>query len=151
MLVYRVCKAKWARSLDGKGAAVVGGRWNLKGDAMVYTSATPELALLEFIVNLSPMEIPPTVQVTSILLSDLTIRELKIRDLPQHWDQYPFPTVLAEIGSAWLRSGKSLALAVPSAVVPVSVNYLLNPAHRAMKKARVADVSPIRFDPRIRG
>jgi RES domain-containing protein len=29
----------------------------------------------------------------------------------------------------WLKSGTSAVLAVPSAIVPQELNYLLNPAH----------------------
>jgi RES domain-containing protein len=39
---------------------------------------------------------------------------------------------------------------VPSAVVPLEVNYLLNPAHRDFRRIRVATPQPFAFDPRLR-
>src|SRR5713101_8129256 len=41
-----------AHDLSGKGAEKTGGRWNRKGTAMVYASASRALACLETIVHL---------------------------------------------------------------------------------------------------
>jgi RES domain-containing protein len=41
-------------------------------------------------------------------------------------------------------------LAVPSAVIPQEMNYLLNPRHVNFKRIRVRNPEPFRFDPRLR-
>lgn len=51
MIVYRLCKAAHI-ALDGKGARLWGGRWNSADWPMVYTAATPSLAVLEILVHL---------------------------------------------------------------------------------------------------
>lgn len=57
MLVYRLYKSTYIRDpLSAEGARRAGGRWNPKGIPILYTSATPELALLEIIAHLNPMQ-----------------------------------------------------------------------------------------------
>jgi RES domain-containing protein len=41
-------------------------------------------------------------------------------------------------------------LAVPSAVIPHELNYLLNPRHPHFKRIRVGRPEPFSFDPRLR-
>ena len=42
MIVFRLSKAQFANDLSGKGAELVGGRWNSRGNAMLYTSQSIE-------------------------------------------------------------------------------------------------------------
>ena len=49
--------------------------------------------------------------------------------LPEDWMEEPAPASTAEIGDSWLESQSSLALVVPSVVVPRETNYLINPSH----------------------
>lgn len=64
MLVYRLYKSiSIADPLSAKGARRAGGRWTPKGfgsgrPPILYTSATPELALLEVVAHLNPSFIP---------------------------------------------------------------------------------------------
>jgi RES domain-containing protein len=59
MLVYRLYKSSYiADPLSAEGARRAGGRWNPKGYPILYTSATPELALLEVVAHLNPTFIP---------------------------------------------------------------------------------------------
>src|SRR5207244_10751624 len=48
--VARICRAKYP-DLDGKGAAIAGGRWNSIGTPIVYTSSCGALAVLEYRVH----------------------------------------------------------------------------------------------------
>lgn len=54
------------------------------------------------------------------------------------------------IGDQWIDQARSLALAVPSSVLPESTSVLLNPAHPEAGSLAVADQQPFRFDPRLR-
>ena len=58
MIVWRLCRKKHA-AFDGDGARAAGGRWNRHGTAVVYTSATLSLAVLEYFVNLPAAAAPP--------------------------------------------------------------------------------------------
>jgi RES domain-containing protein len=55
-----------------------------------------------------------------------------------------------EYGSRWAKEGRSLLLRVPSIVVPVEKNYLLNPLHSSSDKIRVLREDIIRLDQRIK-
>jgi RES domain-containing protein len=58
----------------------------------------------------------------------------EVGTLPPDWDDFPAPTSTAAIGDQWVASGRSLVLKVPSAVLSLEDNYLLNPAHPDMSK-----------------
>jgi RES domain-containing protein len=68
---------------------------------------------------------------------------------PKNWRSYPAPPELQLIGDEWVKSGRSLALEVPSAVIKTDSNYLLNPQHRDFQAVRVMDLQPFEFDLRL--
>lgn len=53
------------------------------------------------------------------------------------------------IGTQWLRSNQSIALGVPSVVIPLERNLILNPNHPRFSEVKAIDVIPFFFDPRI--
>jgi RES domain-containing protein len=53
------------------------------------------------------------------------------------------------IGTAWLMGTTSVGLRVPSTVVPVESNVLLNPRHPEMNRVRILRNEPFRFDSRL--
>ena len=55
------------------------------------------------------------------------------------------------IGDQWLDRGATALLRVPSAIVPYTWNWLLNPAHPDSAQARVAEIVRSAFDPRLFG
>jgi RES domain-containing protein len=59
--------------------------------------------------------------------------------------------VTQQIGDEWLASGRALALAVPSAIVPEESNYLLSPAHPAFGHLKFGRSVPFMLDPRLAG
>ncbi|GAB3221549.1 RES family NAD+ phosphorylase [Spirosoma arcticum] len=83
-LVYRIQKRQFVDSvLTGEGARLNGGRWNPPGTPLIYTSTTPELALLETLVHLdgTPIrDLPPFVRI-SLELPDV-IEEIPLSALP---------------------------------------------------------------------
>ena len=48
---YRISRAIYANDMSGAGAKNVGGRWNFKGLALIYTSATASLCTLECLAH----------------------------------------------------------------------------------------------------
>ncbi len=53
MLLWRITRKPFlTQALEGLGAKKYGGRWNSKGFAVVYTSESLELAVLEALVHL---------------------------------------------------------------------------------------------------
>jgi RES domain-containing protein len=53
------------------------------------------------------------------------------------------------LGTAWLSGKKSVALVVPSVVIPLERNVLLNPAHPHFDRVATIDCKPFFFDPRL--
>ena len=69
--------------------------------------------------------------------------------LPAGWDARPYTAVSQAVGDAWLDEERSLALRVPSVVVPSEWNVLLNPAHPAFSEVAVGPPTVAPFDPRL--
>ncbi|MEO6392335.1 MAG: RES family NAD+ phosphorylase, partial [Pyrinomonadaceae bacterium] len=54
------------------------------------------------------------------------------------------------IGDRWIDKESSLALIVPSAILPESKNILLNPRHPRATAIKNVSQDPFTFDPRLR-
>lgn len=156
LTVFRLIKARRAaHAFDGEGARRYGGRFNPRGVAMVYTSSHLSLAALELFVHLDPGDAPDDLlAIAAHLPPGLEIARPGdgrhgVRDLPAGWRAFPPPDRLKELGTAWLREGKTVALAVPSAVVPREENVLLNPAHPDFARIEIEAPEAFSFDPRM--
>jgi RES domain-containing protein len=53
------------------------------------------------------------------------------------------------IGDIWLQSRETALARIPSAVLPLTWNWLLNPEHADASQARIASVIHERFDTRL--
>jgi RES domain-containing protein len=85
------------------------------------------------IEQFDPVHPPELVYVAATIPDEavLTTDELGLA-LPEAWNEIPAPAADAVLGDAWITSGRSAALIVPSIHVPISVaeyNVLLNPVH----------------------
>lgn len=149
MRVWRLCRRRHA-AFDGEGARIAGGRWNRRGTAAVYASATLSLAALEYFVNVEATAAPDDlVSITAHIPEDLPFLTVAIRDLPPDWRRYPAPESLAELGTAWAMRGREAVLSVPSAVVPPERNFLINPVHPAFRRIRIGPPQSFSLDPRL--
>jgi RES domain-containing protein len=70
---------------------------------------------------------------------------------PSSWRTYPYSPATQKFGSAWARAGRTVAIQVPSAVVPGEFNFLLNPEHEMFALLKIAPAEPFRFYSRIGG
>ena len=146
--VWRIVKAKHAAdSFDGEGARRAGGRWNSPGRAVIYTSATISLAVLEMLVHLGNSRILDAYLVIPASFDNAEVAD--VENLPGNWRYYPAPPSLQVIGDQWIESGRSLVLRVPSAVVNREFNYLINPAHEAFGTIEIEEPERFTFDSRL--
>lgn len=148
---YRLVKKKWSKqAFDGEGARRYGGRWNSKGKRCVYLASTPSLALLEIMVHLDDYSLLADYTLYQIALPESSLQKLDSDSLANDWDADPAPLSSAQIGDEWLASLTSCALYVPSTIVPMESNILLNPAHPQYAEAltTITEVS-FRADPRL--
>ena len=115
---------------------------------MVYTSSTLSLAALETLAHFDEEEAPARlVAIPADIPQDLSITRIKASELASNWRTTPSPESLAEIGTRWAAARDSLLLAVPSAIIPEDLNYLLNPLHPQFKRIRIGRPKPFSFDP----
>jgi len=150
MLVYRIAKKDVVRDLSGAGAKLFGGRWNHRGTAVVYTSETRALATVEFLVHVSLSNAPRGLMIATIEIPDNIVPEDVPRaSLPRGWRDYPPPRQMADLGTRWAKSNKTLLLRVPSAVVGQEYNILINPLHSEMARVVLRGVETFEFDKRL--
>ena len=149
--VYRICKTKYAATaFDGEGAFRFGGRWNTRGTRMIYTAGSLALAALEMLVHLDDDELLFAYSFVAATIPPALILPVKdFRSLPKNWNTFPPPIALQRIGDDWIRSLASAVLEVPTAIVPLEQNYLLNPAHPDFAQIKLGKPSRFRFDQRL--
>ena len=149
MRVFRISQAKYTNDLSGKGAELYGGRWNPVGYPVLYTAGSLSLAMLEIMVNSARDRlIPPGYQVLTLDIPDDSIDQLepsKFFALRKGKNYAAFQ----QTGKAWLDICTTLALQVPSVVVPSESNHLLNPSHARYPEIRIVDIQPLFLDSRL--
>jgi len=143
---WRLSHARWAdTALSGEGASRYPGRWNRSGERMVYLSSSLALAVLEMRVQL---EVTATQQPYLALEFELPaelVADAPTR--PENWRQDRELT--REIGSRWLQARASLALRVPSVIIPAEPNYLLNPHHPELPRVQLLRQLDFTWDERL--
>lgn len=150
LTVYRTVKAKYlADPLATEGARLFGGRWNPKGYPLLYTTSSPALALVESLVHQPRVrygKLPALYLITLELPDDVT--RYSLETLPTCWNEESYART-EWILRDWLNQPATLAAAVPSVVVPMSVNYLIHPAHPAFGDVQVLKTEPFPIEPRL--
>jgi RES domain-containing protein len=151
MRVYRLVKARFAEvAFDGSGAKTYGGRWNSPGVAMLYTSDSVALAALELLVHLHGSEILNRYLLCSLEIPARATMNLDDEALPADWRTDPAPSSTAAVGDEWITRTLSLALSVPSTLVPRQRNLLVNPLHPEFPELlSTATREAFEFDPRL--
>lgn len=151
MFLYRVANAKYKDStLSGIGAEKVGGRWNEVGTRAVYCSENISLALLEYYVHSENIaSLPKKILVAKIEIpDDFKIEELD--DLPGKWDQYPYSSETTSIFTDLAKSRDFFALKVPSTIIGLENNYILNPLFKDFGQVSIVEFFDLPIDPRLK-
>lgn len=139
-----VRRERSADALSGEGARRYGGRWNPPGAAVVYAAESRALAVLETFVHL-------TLEARALHFMLLTLELPGRVKLHRHSGARPPRSIgtSQETGRVWLEKGDTLALVVPSLIVPQEKNYVLNVGHEHFPAVRVANAEPFSFDERL--
>jgi RES domain-containing protein len=137
------------RSLSGEGGLRYSARWHTAGRPIVYLAASPAGAMIEVLVHLEleEDEFPPAFTLLHVEApANMEIDEVRVgrRD---EWKSDL--SVSRALGDAWLKGGTAALARVPSAILPNTFNYLLNPLHRDAKRIRIAGSTKANFDPRL--
>lgn len=139
--------------LGGQGGRTGSARWHTMGRPVVYLTENPAGAMLERIVHMIDLDrneggnLPRFYQLLRVQVpDDLAIKPLNAI-APTDWkENLQFTRTL---GDAWLATRETPLARVPSAIVPHTWNYLLNPEHPDAKQVVVAEVIRERFDNRL--
>lgn len=146
--LVKTCRA--ADAWDGEGAYRFGGPWNSRGARIVYASESLSLALLEVLVHLNQPRAAPELVAFSANIPAACIENLPVG--PQCDDPLGAPLPVKNprrTGDVWIAEARSLALRVPSAVIPTEQNLLINPAHPDVERIRISPPEVFRFDERL--
>lgn len=136
-------------SLEGEGGRLAGGRWNSIGLPIVYLAASPPGALLEVLVHLELNEkkLPPAY--TLLRVSVPSTRRIPQLKLPAGDSWKSDLTLTRSLGDAWLKARRSALARVPSAILPDTFNYLLNPLHPDATRVKIAATTKAALDTRL--
>ena len=155
-VAYRIAKTRYSTShelmFSGLGAALYGGRWNSRGNKMVYASESRALATLEISVHLKNTSVLESYSVCDISIPEELCEEVGSDNLPRGWDEMVINPAAAQAwGDLWLEVGETPAVRVPSVVVPLEWNFLLNPDHDNFPGIQLGRIQPHPIDHRIKG
>jgi RES domain-containing protein len=145
MILWRISRHL---ELNGRGGFLFAGRWHHAGAPVVYLAASPAGALLETCVHTSANDVPPSFTLLKVAGPDLPCGEIQIVNLSRGWTSRV--EITRDLGSAWLKRGSAALLRVPSALVPETANYLLNPLHADARLLAIEDSFVFPFDARLK-
>lgn len=146
MRFYRIADSRYSPE-SGDGARLHGGRWNSPGRSVIYACETATGAMLEKLVHTNGRMPKHQVCVTYEAPNALKAISIEPAAVPG-WEKADMIASRAS-GDAWLASGESAILRVPSAVFSVEHNVLLNSGHQDFAKVRVVSIEPVRWDDRL--
>ena len=148
MILWRISNHT---DITGAGGLKASARWHTRGHRVVYLSSTPASALLEILVHLEIEEghLPRFYKLLEIQVPD-DLRMEKLEDwakLPKDWPKRQ--AVTQALGDQWLSRNSAALLQIPSALVPRTSNFLLNPQHLDAAKVQIVSVSKEGLDRRL--
>jgi RES domain-containing protein len=112
-----------------------------------YASTSRPLAVLETLVHSTRGYYPIDAVLVSVDIPDEMVADVPA--LPKDWNQLPYSVGSRLIGDDWVEQGSSLAMLVPSAVLPAERNILINPAHVLFARIRIGEPETHAFDRRL--
>ena len=88
--------------------------------------------------------------VISIADDDYLVKQIQIKDLPKDWRSIAAYPNLQSIGSEWYTSRTTLVLKIPSAVISLEYNYVINTEHPDfLSKVSLVRLEDYFWDPRL--
>lgn len=128
-----------------------GGRWHSAGRPLLYTADACAAAVAEFLVHLND---PPPADLLAVVLEipdDLATDTIAMERLPADW-RAPGSRTCCRWGDLWLDrppAERGAVLRVPSAVVPMHENWLIDPGHPDAQRVRIRSSHPYTLDERL--
>jgi len=151
MVVYRIIREKFRHdALSTLGSQLYGGRWNPKGTAVLYTTSTPELGLVETLAHAPGVryEDLPRYWLSQIEIPN-NFRTYSVEDMPDYWQDKTYDRTQHWLQD-WLENPDVLSLCLPSVLVPFSQNIIIHPEHPLFSEVRLLNQQPFPIDERLR-
>jgi RES domain-containing protein len=149
---WRIVRASREKTaFTGEGPWRYGGRWNSPGVHVVYVSEHQSTAAFEVFANRVPFILGEKYKAFHLQWPDSLTEIFPVKKLPADWRISPASRSTMEIGDHWVRERRSAVLALPSAITPADINFLLNPDHPDFKRIRIHPATDYDFDPRLIG
>ena len=125
----------------------MGGRWNSPGRRVAYLSTSRSLAVLELLVHVTRETVPANLLFIPIDVPNRLVQDLETP--PEEWNELPWSAAARTFGDAWLSARSSLAILVPSIVIPQERNFLINPLHPQFTRLRIHAPEAFVLDQRL--
>jgi RES domain-containing protein len=148
-LILNLWRISGFNSLSGEGGLKYSARWHTAGHKVVYLAESPAGALIEHLVHLELNEKswPGFYDLMQIAVPDGT--EVETLNLPAGDDWKRLPIVSRGLGDEWLYSKRTALARVPSAIMPNTWNFLLNPDHPEAAEIRIVEIARAAYDSRL--
>jgi RES domain-containing protein len=141
MRIFRLHRRQRPAS-DYGGSLLYASRWNDAGIPLLYASSSLALACLETLVHLKPNQIPADYVCSSANLPSIPPVAGFRGDLRDE-------SLTRRFGRSWANERRELAICVPSLIVPLEFNVMLNPTHTEFDSMIWNDPEPFNFDQRL--
>ena len=138
--------------MSGGGAASKGARWNHPGELVTYTATSIPLAAWETRAHFGRgTTLPWNRFLVRIDVPDgiWAAREVLGPPLPVGWDAIAEGLVSRNLGSGWLKPGRTALLTMPSVIIDEEDNVMVNPAHADCARIRATKVRRFLYDHRV--
>ena len=153
LTIWRLEKERYAdTAFRGKVSLKTSGRWHHKGTQVAYASEHPGVAVLEKLVWLGRYERARASRYVLLPLHldpDEHLETLDELDLPSNWDAFPHLDATRTLGTRWFEEERSVVLSVPSAIIPVAKNFLINPFHPDFRALERGQPVPFSWNARL--
>lgn len=122
-----------------------GARWNSPGRGPIYAAETYSGAMLEMLVRMGSVTVPPELYYTEIEIPD----DLAVEEATATPAEMAKESITRSRGDKWYDALKSPILLVPSVVTRVDRNVLIHPRHPDFPRIRPSEPKPVWWDPRL--
>jgi RES domain-containing protein len=133
---YRIADRRH-QIFDSQGAATFGGRWNSPGRRVIYAAETYAGAMLEMLANTNIGRVPKYHAWIEIVIGEDVSVEVADR------------LASRTFGDQWYDEKRSAILIVPSTLVRVERNVVINQNHPGLRKLRATKPKPVVWDERL--
>jgi len=148
-LIWNLWRISGFNSLSGEGGLKYSARWHTAGHRVVYLAESPAGALIEHLVHLELNEKSWPVFYDLMQVTDPDGVEVETLILPAGDEWKRLPIITRSLGDEWLRSKRTALARVPSAILPSTWNFLLNPDHPEAAEIRIIEIARADYDPRL--